>query len=207
MLQFISDDGYRRMIGKRLNITEARHRLARRIFFGQRGELWQDYRAGMDDQLGALGLALNSVVLRNSLYLDRAAKQPAADGFPVPTACRPACHHCSSTISTSWAGTRSSVRRRPGAGPARALDRRERRAVAGWGTGQPADGEPTRMSAVATAAAAEGGLGALSWRAPPLESVRARDHRVPRELGRPNQEPVLPKGRAGFAYLKYCDFA
>lgn len=83
MLQFVSDDGYRRMIGKQLNITEARHRLARRIFFGQRGELRQNYREGMEDQLGALGLALNAVVLWNSLYLDRAAKQLAADGFPV----------------------------------------------------------------------------------------------------------------------------
>ncbi|GAA4621992.1 Tn3-like element Tn3 family transposase [Actinoallomurus vinaceus] len=83
LLQFISDDGYRRMIGKQLNITEARHRLARRIFFGQRGELRQNYREGMEDQLGALGLALNAVVLWNSLYLDRAAKQLAADGFPV----------------------------------------------------------------------------------------------------------------------------
>lgn len=84
LLQFISDNGYRRMIGKQLNITEARHRLARRIFFGQRGELRQNYREeGMEDQLGALGLALNAVVLWNSLYLDRAAKQLADDGFPV----------------------------------------------------------------------------------------------------------------------------
>lgn len=83
LLQFISDDGYRRMIGKQRNITEARHRLARRIFFGQRGELRQNYREGMEDQLGSLGLALNAVVLWNSLYLDRAAQQLAADGFPV----------------------------------------------------------------------------------------------------------------------------
>ncbi|MEU1784315.1 MULTISPECIES: Tn3 family transposase [Streptomyces] len=71
------------MCGRGLNITEARHRLARRIFFGQRGELRQNYREGMEDQLGALGLALNAVALWNSLYLDRAAKQLAADGFPV----------------------------------------------------------------------------------------------------------------------------
>ncbi|MFF8958679.1 Tn3 family transposase [Streptomyces sp. NPDC014894] len=83
LLQFVSDTGYRRMIGKQLNITEARHRLARKIFFGQRGELRQHYREGMEDQLGALGLALNAVVLWNSLYLDRATKQLAADGFPV----------------------------------------------------------------------------------------------------------------------------
>ncbi|MFE9574366.1 Tn3 family transposase [Streptomyces sp. NPDC006692] len=82
-LQFVSDDGSHRMIGKQLNITEARHRLARRIFFGQRGELRRHYREGMEDQLGALGLALNAVVLWNSLCLDRAAKQLAADGFPV----------------------------------------------------------------------------------------------------------------------------
>ncbi|MGA4986288.1 Tn3 family transposase [Streptomyces cellulosae] len=37
----------------------------------------------MEDQLGALGLALNSVVLFNSLYIDAAVKQLAADGFPV----------------------------------------------------------------------------------------------------------------------------
>ncbi|WP_329189448.1 Tn3 family transposase [Actinacidiphila glaucinigra] len=61
----------------------AGHRLARRILFGQRGELRQNYREGMEEQLGALGLTLNAVVLWTSLYLDRAAKQLDADGFPV----------------------------------------------------------------------------------------------------------------------------
>ncbi|WP_371584433.1 Tn3 family transposase [Streptomyces sp. NBC_01314] len=42
------------MIGAQLNITEARHRLARKIFFGQRGELRQHYREGMEDQLTEL---------------------------------------------------------------------------------------------------------------------------------------------------------
>lgn len=37
----------------------------------------------MEDRLGALGLTLNGVVLFNSLYIDAAVKQPAADGFPV----------------------------------------------------------------------------------------------------------------------------
>lgn len=37
----------------------------------------------MEDQLGALGMALNCVVLFNSLYIDAAVKQLAADGFPV----------------------------------------------------------------------------------------------------------------------------
>jgi len=83
LLQFVSYEGYRRMIGAQLNVTEARHRLARKIFFGQRGELRQHYREGMEDQLGALGLALNAVVLFNTLCIDAAVKQLAADGFPV----------------------------------------------------------------------------------------------------------------------------
>jgi hypothetical protein len=39
----------------------------------------------MEDQLGALGLALNAVVWWNTLYLDAAVKQIQADGFPVTT--------------------------------------------------------------------------------------------------------------------------
>ncbi len=83
LLQFISDEGYRRLIGAQLNLTEARHRIARKIFFGQRGELRQHYREGMEDQLGVLGLALNAVVLFNTLYIDAAVKHLAASGFPV----------------------------------------------------------------------------------------------------------------------------
>ncbi|MEV7128422.1 Tn3 family transposase [Streptomyces sp. NPDC093260] len=56
---------------------------ARKIFFGQRGELRQHCREGMEDQLGTLGLALNAAVLFNSLCIDAAVKQLAADGFPV----------------------------------------------------------------------------------------------------------------------------
>ncbi len=62
------------MIATRLNVQEVRHSLARRIFLGQRGELRQGYREGMEDQLGALGLALNAVVLWNTLYIDAAVK-------------------------------------------------------------------------------------------------------------------------------------
>lgn len=66
--------------------AEGRHRLARRIAFGQRGQLRQRYREGMEDQLGALGLALNAVVWWNTLYLDAAVKQIRSDGFPATDA-------------------------------------------------------------------------------------------------------------------------
>ncbi|SFI32751.1 Transposase and inactivated derivatives, TnpA family [Streptosporangium canum] len=83
LLQFLHDEGYRRMIGAQLNVQEARHRLARKIAFGNRGQLRQRYREGMEDQLGALGLALNAVVWWNSLYIDAAVSELREQGFPV----------------------------------------------------------------------------------------------------------------------------
>lgn len=83
LLQFLHDGGYRRMIGTQLNVQEARHRLARKIAFGNRGQLRQRYREGMEDQLGSLGLALNAVIWWNSLYLDAAVQRLRAQGFPV----------------------------------------------------------------------------------------------------------------------------
>ncbi|WUW03117.1 transposase [Streptosporangium sp. NBC_01469] len=83
LLQFISDSGYRRMIGTQLNVQEGRHRLARKICFGNRGQLRQRYREGMENQLGTLGLALNAVVWWNTLYLDAAVKQLREQGFPA----------------------------------------------------------------------------------------------------------------------------
>jgi hypothetical protein len=39
---------------------------------GRRGEIRQRYREGQEDQLGALGLVLNVLVLWNTLYMDAA---------------------------------------------------------------------------------------------------------------------------------------
>jgi len=73
LLAFIdSDDTYRRQIHSQLTVQESRHALARRIFHGRRGQIYQSYREGQEDQLGALGLVLNAVVLWNTRYLDAA---------------------------------------------------------------------------------------------------------------------------------------
>ncbi|GAA0838223.1 hypothetical protein GCM10009525_47670 [Streptosporangium amethystogenes subsp. fukuiense] len=53
LLQFLHDEGYRRMIGAQLNVQEARHRLARKIAFGNRGQLRQRYREGWKTGLAA----------------------------------------------------------------------------------------------------------------------------------------------------------
>jgi Tn3 transposase DDE domain len=80
----LHDESYRRVINTQLNLTEARHGLARRIFFGNLGELRQKYITGMEDQLGALGLGLNCVVWWNTLYIDAALNQLKTSGMVFP---------------------------------------------------------------------------------------------------------------------------
>lgn len=72
MLDYIDDSGYRRRILTQLNRGEGRWEVARTIYFGRRGELRKRYKEGQEDQLGALGLVLNAVVLWQTIYMDRA---------------------------------------------------------------------------------------------------------------------------------------
>ena len=43
----------------------------------------QRYREGQEDQLGALGLVTNIVVLWNTIYMDAALSQLRREGYPV----------------------------------------------------------------------------------------------------------------------------
>jgi TnpA family transposase len=63
------DDTYQRRMNRQLTVQESRHRLARKICHGNRGQIRQAYREGQEDQLAALGLVLNAVVLWNTRYL------------------------------------------------------------------------------------------------------------------------------------------
>jgi TnpA family transposase len=83
MLRYIDDAAYRRRILTQLNRGEGRHELARSIFHGKRGELRQRYREGQEDQLGALGLVVNAVILWNTIYMDAALAELRAEGFVV----------------------------------------------------------------------------------------------------------------------------
>jgi len=74
---------YRRRILVQLNRGEGRHQRARIVFHGERGELRQRYREGQEDQLGALGLVVNVIVLWNTIYMDAALDQLRAEGFDV----------------------------------------------------------------------------------------------------------------------------
>jgi TnpA family transposase len=80
LLNYIDDENYRRRILTQLNRGEGRHAVARAICYGQHGEIRKRYREGQEDQLGALGLVTNAVVLRNTLYMQEALNWMRSNG-------------------------------------------------------------------------------------------------------------------------------
>ncbi|NKY60933.1 Tn3 family transposase [Nocardia flavorosea] len=86
VLRLADDEPYRREIKAQANLTEGRHDLARRIFHGRKGEMTRVYYEGMEDQLSALGLVLNCVVLWNTVYMDRALAELRALDYPLDDA-------------------------------------------------------------------------------------------------------------------------
>lgn len=55
-----------------LNKGESRHTLARTIYYGRRGEMYEKYREGQEDQLSTLGLVVNAIVVWNTIYIQAA---------------------------------------------------------------------------------------------------------------------------------------
>lgn len=62
-LHYINDEARRRGTLAQLNLGEGRHSLARDVFHGKHGQLYQRYREGQEDPLRALGLVVNMIVL------------------------------------------------------------------------------------------------------------------------------------------------
>jgi TnpA family transposase len=83
VLSYVDKESYRRDIKQMRNLQEERHGLAKHVFHGRRGELHESYHAGMEDQLGALGLVLNCITLWNTSYLDMVLEQLRESGYPV----------------------------------------------------------------------------------------------------------------------------
>src|SRR5450759_5853416 len=81
ILSVIDSEPYRRGIKGMRNLQEGRHALAEKVFHGRRRELFQRYREGMEDQLGALGIVLNCLVLWTTVYSDAALTQLRAQGY------------------------------------------------------------------------------------------------------------------------------
>lgn len=82
ILTYAVEEPYRRDIKGIRNLQESRHALAGKLFHGRKGEIYQRYYKGMEDQLSALGLVLNCVTWWNTFYIDKALTQLRAAGYP-----------------------------------------------------------------------------------------------------------------------------
>ena len=72
ILDYISDETFRRRIHKGLNKGEATNALARAVFFGKRGEF---HEKALKDQLqksSALNIIINAISVWNTVYLEKA---------------------------------------------------------------------------------------------------------------------------------------
>lgn len=83
LLNYVDDEAYRRRILTQLNRGEGRHSLSRAIFYGRRGEVRQRYREGQEEQLSALGLVVNVLVLWNTYYMNTALNHLRTQGTKV----------------------------------------------------------------------------------------------------------------------------
>ena len=104
-LTYIDDEDRRRATLTQLNRGEGRHSLGRAVFHGKRGELRQRYREGQEDQLGALGLVLNVIVLWSTIYMDAALTQLRAEGYSVRDEMWHGYRHSFMNTSICWAAT------------------------------------------------------------------------------------------------------
>jgi TnpA family transposase len=80
VLNYCHDPAYRRAIHHQLQRGETRNSLARDVFHGGRGQLRQHYQVGQENQLGALGLMVNIIVLWQTVYMQAALDHLGANG-------------------------------------------------------------------------------------------------------------------------------
>jgi Tn3 transposase DDE domain/Domain of unknown function (DUF4158) len=86
ILSYIDDKPFRRRILAQLNRQELRHKLGRRVHHGERGEIRSPLRQGQEEQLGALGLALNAIIHWNAIYMQEALRQLGDAGMATHAA-------------------------------------------------------------------------------------------------------------------------
>ena len=83
LLNYVDDEDYRRRILTQLNRGEGRHSVARAICHGHHGEIRKRYREGQEDQLGALGLVTNALVLWNTIYIQASLDHLRQQSFEI----------------------------------------------------------------------------------------------------------------------------
>ena len=81
VLDYLNDGEKRRLV--QLNRQEFRHRLARRVCHGRRGELITGYPEGQEEKLGALGLMLTAIAFWNAIYIQAVVENLQAQGHAI----------------------------------------------------------------------------------------------------------------------------
>jgi hypothetical protein len=85
LLDYCNDEHFRRRIPAQLNRGEGRHALSREVCHGRRGELRQPYREVQEEQLGALGLIVNTIIRYNTICIQRALDHISATTGSQPS--------------------------------------------------------------------------------------------------------------------------
>ncbi|MFD3563559.1 Tn3 family transposase [Streptomyces sp. NPDC058686] len=83
ILDLIDNPDYRRQTETQSSRHTQRHTLAAKIYHGTEDRIHR-YQTGMEEQLGALGLIVNMVVLFNTAYIDLFLQKKASHLRPVP---------------------------------------------------------------------------------------------------------------------------
>ncbi len=83
ILTFLSDQSYRRRVGRMLNKGEAVHSLARDVAYGQLGALTERDFASQLNRATCLSLLINVIAVWNTRYLQAALDHLRAQGYPV----------------------------------------------------------------------------------------------------------------------------
>lgn len=82
-LSYLDDPSYRRRILKQLNRGESENGLKRVLIYGKKGEIHQPHRQGQEDQLDALGVVTNAIILWNTIYIGLAIDTIKKAGYQV----------------------------------------------------------------------------------------------------------------------------
>ena len=83
ILRYVDDKEFRRRILVQLNRQELRHRLGRRMFHGDRGEIRSPLRLGQQEQLGAFDFTLNAIAHWNAIYMQAVLDQLEREGWSI----------------------------------------------------------------------------------------------------------------------------
>lgn len=84
ILEYLQDEGLRRRVQVGLNKGEAKHALARALFFGRHGELWERAFTDQVHRASCLHLLIAAINTWNTVYLAHALAVLRAEGRPVP---------------------------------------------------------------------------------------------------------------------------